>query len=432
MTQVSVRSDARKRRTLFFALKACNTAFLASQTFVTIFVLIRVLPHNVYSSSLLIISIAMYVMATDLGYSGYLYASLRRDFIQTRQIVDWEPYSQAFTLYVTISLVAALLIGGSLVAFADMQLEYRLGLAAYFTSAVAALPWMLLRRIAAAIDLYLEFETFEFWRRLSFLLLSLAMLLGLSLLGFALLCMLVWLLAFWLAIRQLNRVAAKLRIVFLPSALAHALNNFPNIATTGLFSLLEFAMLNFPYILISAQFRADSLIAFDVFFKLTRLGQFAYSVPTETLLPSQTAAFHMNDRQAVILNFFRMLALGSLALISLSAVILLFGDEIFTFLLKRPDYVDLPLRIAIVAMLSGSLVQMSAGMLLTGTGKYPLLVRATAVTSSLMVGFAISTVLSHMSFDHFLIGYVLVYLVHALLFVGCFLLVLPGRKPGHA
>jgi hypothetical protein len=83
-------------------------------------------------------------------------------------------------------------------------------------------------------------------------------------------------------------------------------------------------------------------------------------------------------------------------------------------------------------MLSASLIQMAAGMLLTGTGKYPLLVRATAVTSSLMVSLVISTILSHMSFDQFMIGYVLVYSVHALLFVGCFILALPGRKPGHA
>lgn len=431
MKQGSGRSNDRTRRAVFFTLKAFNTAFVASQTFVTIFVLIRVLPHNVYSSSLLIISIAMYVMATDLGYSGYVYASLRREFIEIRQIVDWETHSEAFTLYVAISLAAALLVGGSIIAFADMALEYRLGLATYFASAVAALPWMLLRRIAAAVDLYVEFETLEFWRRLSFLSLSLAMLAGLSLLGFALLCMLAWLLGFWLAIRQLNRNVAKLRIVLLSSALAHAVNAFPNIARTGAFTLLEFAMLNFPYILVATEFRADSLIAFDVFFKLTRLGQFAYSVPAETLLPSQTAAFHVNDRRAVLLNFIQMLALGFLVLIPLGLIILVFGDAIFTLLLRRADLIGIPLRIAIMIMLAALLVQMSAGMLLTGTGSYSLLIRATMVTFSLMVGLAILTGWSQMSFNEFITGYVLVYSVHALLFVGCFIRVLPRRKPSH-
>ncbi len=423
----SAGSTTRKGRILFFALKACNTAFVASQTFITIFVLIRVLPHNVYSSSLLVISIAMYVMATDLGYSGYVYFWLRQEFVQLREIKDWKVASEAFTLYTTISTVAALLIGGSIVAFANMELEYRLGLAAYFGSAVAALPWMLLRRIAAAIDLYLEFEIFEFGRRLFFLLLSLAMLLGLTLLGFSTLCLLAWLIAFWIAVRMLNRRGSELRLVPILPALAHARTNLPHIARTGLFTLLEFAILNFPYMLISAVYRAESLIAFDVFFKLVRLGQFAYSVPAETLLPSQTAAYHKKDRRALVRNFFRMLAIGSAALIALSTVILVFGDLLFTLLLKRGDYVDQQLRIDIVLMLSAVLLQMSAGTLLTGTGKYSILIKVTIVTFSLMAALVGSVIWAHIDFDNFMTGYVLVYFVHALLFLACFLRVLPAR-----
>jgi len=431
MKQHTAVAITRKGRILFFALKACNTAFVASQTFITIFVLIRVLPHNVYSSSLLVISIAMYVMATDLGYSGYVYFWLRQEFIQLRQIKDWQASSEAFTLYIAISAVAALLVGGSIVAFADMELEYRLGLAAYFASAVAALPWMLLRRIAAAVDLYLEFEIFEFGRRLSFLLLSLAMLLGLTLLGFSLLCMLAWLIAFWIAVRLLNRKRAQLRLVRILPALAHARTNFPHIARTGMFSLLEFAILNFPYVLVSAQYLAESLIAFDVFFKLARLGQFAYSVPAETLLPSQTAAYHTKDRRALVRNFFRMLALGSAALIPLGAIILVFGDPLFTLLLKRGDYVDQQLRIDIVLMLSATLLQMSAGTLLTGTGKYSLLIKVTMVTFALMSVLVGSVLWAHISFDNFMAGYVLVYFAHALLFLACFLRVLPARQASH-
>ena len=428
MKRVSLRSGNAKVRTAFFALKACNTAIAASQTFVTIFVLIRVLPQNVYSSSLLIVSIAMYVMATDLGYSGYIYATLRRQFFQDLQFGDRESLSQAFTLYLAISVGAAILVGTSILIFADMDLKYRAGLAVYFSSAVAALPWMLLRRIAAAIDLFLEFELLEFCRRVAFLFLSLAMLLGLGLLSFAVLCMLTWLLAFLLAFRRLNRNSLKLRLVLLPSAFAHARDNFPNIAQTGAFTLLEFAILNFPYILVSNQFSADSLIAFDVFFKLTRLSQFAYSVPVETMLPSQTAAFHGKDRRAVITNFFRVFALGSLALMPLAAIILAFGDELFRLLLKREDYVDAELRFTMVVMLSATLVQMSAGMLLTGTGRYTLLLKSTLVTSSLMAGLAAATVCLQISFIQFMIAYVLVYSMHAMLFLSCFLLTIPAQQ----
>jgi O-antigen/teichoic acid export membrane protein len=331
-------------------------------------------------------------------------------------------------LYLAISVGAAVLVGTSILILADMDLQYRAGLAVYFSTAVAALPWMLLRRVAAAIDLFLEFELLEFCRRLAFLFLSLAMLLGLGLLSFAVLCMFTWLLAFSLAFRRLNRNSLKLRLVLLPSAFAHARDNFPNIARTGAFTLLEFAILNFPYILVSNQFRADSLIAFDVFFKLTRLGQFAYSVPVETMLPSQTAAFHGNDRRAVIANFFRVFALGSLALMPLTAIILAFGDELFRLLLKREDYVDAELRFTMVVMLSATLVQMSAGMLLTGTGRYSLLLKSTLVTSSLMAGLAAATVCFQITFIQFMIAYVLVYSLHAMLFLSCFLLTIPAQQ----
>jgi hypothetical protein len=427
MKPVSADSHSRNSGALFFALKTCNTVFAASQTFITIFVLIRVLPHNVYSSSLLVISIAIYVMATDLGYSGYVYFWLRQEFIQVRQIASWRHSSEVFTLYTVISAGAVLLVGGSIIAFADMALEYRLGLAAYFASAVAALPWMLLRRIAAAIDLHLEFEILEFWRRLCFLMLSLSMLLGLTLLGFSLLCMLVWFIAFWIAVRKLNQNSAKLRFARIPSAIVHARTNFPHIARTGTFTLLEFAILNFPYILISTQYRADSLVAFDVFFKLVRLGQFAYSVPAETLLPSQTLAYHTNDRRALIRNFFRMLALGFVALLPLSAIILIFGDELFALLLRRGDYVDLQLRITIIVMLSATLLQIPGGILFTGIGKYALLIKVTAATFALMSTLAGCVLWLHIGFHNFVTVYVLIYSVHALLFTACFVHILPAR-----
>jgi cytochrome bd-type quinol oxidase subunit 1 len=112
----------------------------------------------------------------------------------------------------------------------------------------------------------------------------------------------------------------------------------------------------------------------------------------------------------------------------LTAIILAFGDELFRLLLKREDYVDAELRFTMVVMLSATLVQMSAGMLLTGTGRYSLLLKSTLVTSSLMAGLAAATVCFQITFIQFMIAYVLVYSLHAMLFLSCFLLTIPAQQ----
>ena len=158
------------------------------------------------------------------------------------------------------------------------------------------------------------------------------------------------------------------------------------------------------------------VVAFDIFYKVTRFGGVAYNVPIETMLPAQTRAFHSGDVGAVRRYRHQALLLGALPLAGAAAFLLLFGQRFFGVLLNHSHPIDPALRYVMVAMLAAMLLQMTAGAFMVGIGRYRAMTRIAMLTTSLMALAVGATIVLKLDFFTFMMLYVLAYCVHAALF----------------
>src|SRR6202007_2145832 len=67
------------------------------------------------------------------------------------------------------------------------------------------------------------------------------------------------------------------------------------IRATVLLSLADFIISVFPYYLLTATRDATAIVAFDMFYKVTRFAVMSYLIGAETVLPRQTRAVHNED-----------------------------------------------------------------------------------------------------------------------------------------
>lgn len=403
------------QKQVLFVLKTLNLAVITVYSFALVYVLVRVLSLALYPTAVIMSSIGAYVMATDLGYSGFLYYRLRQSFLKGSS--EDHAVSEVLTLYGAVTLGSALLMAAALMLLFDLPTAARAGLSVYFLSLVMALPWVLLRRVAAAVDLFLQFEAYELARRVFFLAMALAMLAGLPFLVFSLICLLAWAVAFAAVFRLLRSRGIPVRPSPPPAILRHLRQNWRDVGHSGALTVIEFAIYNSPYLAIPFLFHDKiTIVAFDVFYKVVRFGGVAYGVPAETLLPSQTRAYYAGDRRGVLRTFYANLLLGAVPLAAATALVLLFGNTLFTVLLSKSGIVDESLRIAMVMMLAAMLFQNSAGTFLLSTGNYRSLSRIALLTMILVGAAMAATWTASLPFETFMFAYVGIYCLHALLY----------------
>jgi hypothetical protein len=400
----------------FFILKALNLILITTYSFELVYVLVRVLSLKFYSIAVFISSLGVYVMATDLGYSGFVYSRIRQSFLRPGE--PHESLAEAFVIYVAIALVSAAAVAVGIEFVVNVPFGVRIALSLYFLSIVIALPWGLIRKIAAAVDLYLQFEIIEFVRRLFFMIVAALMLAGLPFSSFSAICLLAWSVAVAYAIRMLYKRRG-IALIKTSSAkiLQHVLANYGNLWRSGSLTLIEFVIWTFPYIVIPILFTEKTfIVAFDVFFKVVRFGATSYSVPAETFLPPQTRAFYLRNWKGVARYYVLVLLIGAVSLFVAVGVLLGFGDRIFAVLLSHGDIIDKSMRISMAAMLAAVLFQAAAGCFLVGTGHYAQPTRLASVTLTIMASVVVSTWGLQLSFSSFMKLYVLVYFVHALFY----------------
>src|SRR5690242_13048771 len=124
----------------FLALKVANLALVTFYSFGIIYVLVRVVPPGFYPWMVLLASIGGYVLATDMGFSAYVYAEVRRNFLADALDGADELVSQATSLYLALAL-AAIAIAGCVISLATPP-RLAPALTAYFATIVLPLPWM--------------------------------------------------------------------------------------------------------------------------------------------------------------------------------------------------------------------------------------------------------------------------------------------------
>src|SRR5690606_19994338 len=92
---------AHGRKSLMF-LKALNLGLVTLYSFALIYVLARILAVEFYTKVVFVGSIANYVLAADLGFSAFLYASVRKEFLAGRLSRTHEDISTSFSMYLMV------------------------------------------------------------------------------------------------------------------------------------------------------------------------------------------------------------------------------------------------------------------------------------------------------------------------------------------
>jgi hypothetical protein len=396
----------------FLALKLANLALVTIYSFEIIFVLVRVVPAGFYPWMVFVASIGNYVLVADLGFSAYVYAEVRRDFLADDLDGADDLVSQAASLYLGIA-VAVVGIAAVVMPVAAPR-GMAMALAAYFATIVLPLPWMLIRRVAAALDLYVAIESVECARRAVFCLLVATMLTGVSLLGFAIAALAMWIVAAGAAWWILRRNGFHLRWGSPRRIAAFWRQNRSGVVKSGRVAALDFLVDNLPYLAIPVIFHGPAdLVSFDLFTKVARFGGAAYGVPGEVFTPPQTRAFYAGDADGVFRYQRWIWWLSAVPLVVGGVLIGVYGGPVFSRLLAGTQQVAPLVRVAMILMLVALLVRSPAAGFLTVVAKYDQLAIVAGIAAALMVAVLAATAIRGLSFPVFMLLYVAVYFFHA-------------------
>lgn len=397
------------RQFVYLALKALNLVLATALSFGLVFALIRKLPESAYTTFILVSALGAYILATDLGFSSVVFVKLRKAFLDDRIGEARAITVGAIVIYGVVVVLAQLVFCTTLLP-RHIPPDWRLAFGLYFLVLLLPLPWNVIRAAAASADRFVLFESVEATRRLGMVLLILAMTRGLPFEAYAWIALGLWALAYAVVLMVL------IPIIGLPRTradwnLRQALSESRGqLGGAGVFALCEVAVYNFPYLVIPTLFHsATALVAFDIFYKVTRFGASAYLVANEGLLPAQTRAIHHRAGPTFIRNVLICLGISALPCLCGVLAVSVFGDPVFKLLLGDAARVSMDVRGAMAAVLVAMLFRAASGTLLLNTGKSSLLARLALGEVAAMVALTLACVLVKASFAQFLWGYVVIF-----------------------
>jgi O-antigen/teichoic acid export membrane protein len=409
---------------VLFALKGINTALTAISNFVLAYVLVRAIGLDSYAVMASLLATAALVVQSDLGITGLTFFQLRSHYLvetskHSASQDDQDLVMTIVSIYIAIGVISVAILGITLVAGVIQVATDGVAYLLIFAGAVCALPRMALRVAINARDGFVWTEAVDLGRRVALLVVTVAMLLGLSFISYAALSLLVWILfiaaLIWLA--RLYGFAPK-RGAFLRGLLLLR-REFRGVGATVLLSLADFIVSVFPYYLLAAAMGATAIVAFDMFYKVTRFAVMSYLIGAETVLPRQTRAVHNEDAAELGRATAKGFMVGLVPMTSGIVVIAMFGEKLFGVILNHNGIVSPVMRAAICAMLAFMLIQTTCQIVLIGVGKFEELARRASITLASMVLISTLMVLFHWSIDAFIVAYVVVYGAGSLLYAEC-------------
>jgi hypothetical protein len=401
---------------VLLAIRALTLVITTVYGFLFVYVLTRAVPIQLYTVIVLSSGIANYVLASDVGYSAFVYSRIRQLYFENSTAAIRDFLSEAVTGYALVAAIASAI--GALVIAAALpgSALTKSSVALYFVSIVISFPWTLLRRAGSAVDLYVEFEFIEMVRRTALLIMLAPVLLGMPFLYYSIFSVSLWVIAFSAAPILMARRRIEVQAAPIRSILRHLNLNRAHILPSGGFALIEFAIFNYPYLFAPLLFVSRMpLVQFDIFFKIIRFGTSSFAVSNDTFIIYQTRAYYQNNKRALWLYVGLALALAAVPFLLASGFILFYGDVFFRTLLSKLGGVSPPVRFAMVGMLAALLLQNCAGALLVGLGRYRALLNVAVIAGLMSAALVAAVAVLHLPFEQMMFGYVAVYGIYAVL-----------------
>jgi hypothetical protein len=405
-------------------LKGFNAALTGVSNFVLAYVLVRTLGLDSYAVIAGLLAIAALVVQSDLGITGLTFFKLRSHYLgepDRREAIrdDQDLVVTIVTIYVAIGVIAVAMLGIALIAGVVPVKPHGVAYLLIFAGAVCALPRMALRVAINARDGFVWTEGIDLGRRIALLGVTLAMLLGLSFVAYGALSLSMWVISIAAMLWFAHVFGFTVKSGALLRGFRLLRREVRGLRATVLLSSADFIITMFPYYLLSATSDAAAIVAFDMFYKVTRFAAMSYLIGAETVLPHQTRAVQSGNGaglgRATAMGF----VVGLLPMTAGLFAIAMFGEKIFGAILNHNGIVTPIMRAAICAMLVFMLIQTTCTIVLIGVGKFEALARRACVTLAGMALISTLMVLFHWSIDTFIVAYVVVYGVGSLLYAEC-------------
>ncbi|WP_312014544.1 hypothetical protein [Bradyrhizobium sp. AUGA SZCCT0283] len=405
-----------------FTLKGFNSALTAVSNFVLVFVLVRTIGLDSYAVIASLLAVAALVVQSDLGVSGLAFFKLRSHYLGEtgkHDVDDQDLVATIVMLYIAIGVISVIILGVALAAGVVQVAPHGLAYLLVFAGAVCALPRMALRVAVNARDGFVWTEAIDLGRRVALLVLTAAMLLGLSFVAFGALNLLMWILSITALISLAQFYGFALRSGAFLTGLRLLRKEVGGVRATVLLSLADFVISVFPYYLLAATRDAATIVAFDMFYKVTRFAVLSYLIGAETVLPQQTRAVHNQDATGLARATAKGFMVGLLPMTSGIIAIAVFGEQLFGVILNHSGIISPVMRIAICAMLVFMLIQTTCQIVLIGIGRFDELARRSCATLAGMMLISMLMVLFRWNIEAFIAAYVIVYGVGSLLYAEC-------------
>jgi hypothetical protein len=321
-----------KQAKLLALVKLANVALAMLWGFAVTFVFVRLLPLSEFKAFLLLVAFANFTISADFGFSGIIYARLRRFRLEPGA----DPFNPAEIAMLLAFMLLVVVLGGAAIALClangFIPTEWPALFMAFYLLSALNIVALLAKRALAALDHNLLWEGMDFGRRFLSIGLLLAALAGLPILLSVCLQIGLTVAVLFTGLAVVHRaVGMQARQWLLARAdTGRVLKYYARDmgATMGL-TLSDVAAYNAPYLGIAlATHDPRPLLVFDFLFKMSRALSAAIRALVEAGLPRLTAACHAGRHEAARASIQKLslLALGCAA--ALGALLLLAGPDI--------------------------------------------------------------------------------------------------------
>ncbi len=403
------------RQVTYLFLKAGNVALAGAWGFAQVFALVRVLDLADYSIVVITTAVGAYVLVTDLGLSAVLYTRVRHAFLENRLEDEANFAVTSLFIYGMIAIIAPIIFYFVLVFASIGSPDLRIGFAVHLLVMVLALPWTLLRIAMVASDHFILFESVEFARRIVIVALPFLMLIGFSYVNFVFLALLVWVIVFAVFLPILFRIFGLNLTTLRVNFQQFISSRVGQVKLASAYGLLEFFTYNSPYFIIPFISRDPrDLIAFDIFFKITRFGISGHHAINEALSPVLTQSLHSGNTRGAFRMIALMLLLSFFVVSVGSVTVTVFGDLVFQVLLDDQTLVPTIVRGAMVGFLAAGALHICSATVNLFKANYSLLASTSAIALTILALWAGAAWLLGWSFLTFMAGYAAIYATRSL------------------
>ena len=386
------------------------------------FVFARVLDPEVFSLFILVGALGVSMWLFDLGFSRILFVRMREKFLAGQDTLAIGAQANAVAIfYATLTAIVSVICMGFAALKLGMDLLDAVGVGLFFFFTAFNLTWFVLRNASMAVDEFIYFETLESCRRLSHIVLMLALLAGLPFVGFIVLINLGWVALIAIAsARLIKRRALTPQFVGLVARLREFFRDNRDAALrTGIHASGEVYIHGILYLAIPISFGLGApTIVVDTVLKIFLGTLNLCTAACDLLIPRQTAAYAARDRHTLLRATLLAAMLCALPALAIAGLLVTNSEALFALLLGNAAVVPESVTPVLLVLLVAGVIKTAPAFLLEYTGYFKevaVLSVANVVLMTIAIGVGL---LLHFSMIGLLGIYAGVFIIAAVLYAG--------------